>query len=90
MKNYINKRKTNINKVNNLSEEDIISKHINEEKLNGNIEIKGLTYTYEGSTDKVLEDINISLNSGKSFRKIEKAVLAWYNEENILNFEVET
>jgi len=24
------------------------------------------------------------------FRKIEKAVLAWYHEENILNFEVET
>lgn len=36
------------------------------EKLNGNIEIKNLTYTYPGCMEKVLEDINITIKQGKS------------------------
>lgn len=38
----------------------------NYEKLNGNIEIKNLTYSYPGCIEKVLDDINITIKQGKS------------------------
>lgn len=50
-----------------LKEEKIhIEKLENVEKLKGNIEIKNLTYNYPGCVEKVLENINISIEPGKS------------------------
>ncbi len=56
-----------LDKMFNLKEEEICINDVsNREKLMGNIEIKNLTYNYPGCVDKVLENINISINSGKS------------------------
>nr|MBP3680887.1 ABC transporter ATP-binding protein [Clostridia bacterium] len=55
-----------LDKMFNLKEEICINDVSNREKLIGNIEIKNLTYNYPGCVDKVLENINISIKSGKS------------------------
>lgn len=56
-----------LDKMFNLKEEEICINDVsNREKLMGNIEIKNLTYNYPGCVDKVLENINIRINSGKS------------------------
>ena len=47
-------------------EEIFIENKNNKEKLKGNIEIKDLTYNYPGCIEKVLENINITIKSGKS------------------------
>lgn len=56
-----------LDKMFKLEEEKISTGEIlNKEELNGNIEIKNLTFNYPGCLEKVLEDINISIKPGKS------------------------
>ena len=51
----------------NLSEEDVfINNEISGEILEGNIKIDNLTYTYPKCKEPVLENINISIEKGKS------------------------
>lgn len=56
-----------LDKMFNLKEEEISVENIsNKEKLNGNIEIKNLTYHYPECVENVLENININIKPGKS------------------------
>ena len=56
-----------LNKMFKLPEEEIDNfEKSNEEKLNGDIEIKNLTYNYPGYIETVLENINIDIKKGES------------------------
>ena len=56
-----------LNKMFKLPEEKIDNfEKSNEEKLNGDIEIKNLTYNYPGYIETVLENINIDIKKGES------------------------
>lgn len=56
-----------LDKMFNLKEEEISIENIsNKEKLNGNIEIKNLTYHYPECVENVLENIDINIKPGKS------------------------
>lgn len=56
-----------LNKMFKLPEEEIDNfEESNEEKLNGDIEIKNLTYNYPGYIETVLENININIKKGES------------------------
>ena len=56
-----------LDKMFNLKEEEITTHEgMEKEILQGNIEIKNLTYNYPGCIEKVLENINISVEKGKS------------------------
>ena len=56
-----------LNKMFKLPEEEIDNfEKSNEEKLNGDIEIKNLTYNYPGYIETVLENININIKKGES------------------------
>lgn len=56
-----------LNKMFKLPEEEIDNfEKSNEDKLNGNIEIKNLTYNYPGYIETVLENINIDIKKGES------------------------
>ena len=56
-----------LNKMFKLPEEKIDNfEKSNEEKLNGDIEIKNLTYNYPGYIETVLENINIDIKNGES------------------------
>ena len=56
-----------LNKMFKLPEEEIDNfEKSNEEKLNGDIEIKNLTYNYPGYIETVLENINIDIKEGES------------------------
>ena len=56
-----------LDKMFNLKEEEITThESMEKEILQGNIEIKNLTYNYPGCIEKVLENINISVEKGKS------------------------
>lgn len=56
-----------LNKMFKLPEEEIDNfEKSNEEKLNGDIEIKNLTYNYLGYIETVLENINIDIKKGES------------------------
>ena len=55
-----------LNKMFKLPEEEIDNfEKSNEEKLNGDIEIKNLTYNYPGYIETVLENINIDIKKGE-------------------------
>ncbi len=49
-----------------MKEEKVLIDSSNSEKLKGDIEINNLTYKYPESSENVLENINISIKSGKS------------------------
>lgn len=56
-----------LNKMFKLPEEEIDNfEKSNEDKLNGDIEIKNLTYNYPGYIETVLENINIDIKKGES------------------------
>lgn len=56
-----------IDKMFKLPEEEIDNfEKSNEDKLNGDIEIKNLTYNYPGYIETVLENINIDIKKGES------------------------
>lgn len=56
-----------LDKMFKLPEEEIDNfEKSNEEKLNGDIEIKNLTYNYPGYIETVLENINIDIKKGES------------------------
>lgn len=56
-----------LDKMFKLPEEEIDNfEKSNEEKLNGDIEIKNLTYNYPGYIETVLENININIKKGES------------------------
>lgn len=56
-----------LNKMFKLPEEEIDNfEKSNEDKLNGDIEIKNLTYNYPGYIETVLENINIDVKKGES------------------------
>ncbi len=56
-----------LNKMFKLPEEEIDNfEKSNEENLNGDIEIKNLTYNYPGYIETVLENININIKKGES------------------------
>lgn len=56
-----------LRKMFNLKEEEIYTEDVsNKETLDGNIQIKNLTYSYPECAEKVLENINISIQPGKS------------------------
>ena len=56
-----------LNKMFKLPEEEIDNfEKSNEEKLNGDIKIKNLTYNYPGYIETVLENINIDIKKGES------------------------
>ena len=56
-----------LDKMFNLSEEDIsINRQSEVKKLEGNIKIDNLTYTYPNSEEPVLENVNINIKKGKS------------------------
>ena len=56
-----------LNELINLEEEQIeVLDNKNYGKLNGNIQIKNLTYNYPGYIERVLEDINIDIKQGES------------------------
>lgn len=56
-----------LDKMFKLQEEEIDNfEKSNEEKLNGDIEIKNLTYNYPGYIETVLENINIDIKKGES------------------------
>ena len=56
-----------LNKMFKLPEEEIDNfEKSNEDKLNGDIEIKSLTYNYPGYIETVLENINIDIKKGES------------------------
>lgn len=56
-----------LDKMFKLSEEEIDNfEKSNEDKLNGDIEIKNLTYNYPGYIETVLENINIDIKKGES------------------------
>ncbi len=56
-----------LDKMFKLPEEEIDNfEKSNEDKLNGNIEIKNLTYNYPGYIETVLENINIDIKKGES------------------------
>ena len=56
-----------LNKMFKLPEEEIDNfEKSNEDKLNGDIEIKNLTYNYPGYIETVLENININIKKGES------------------------
>ena len=56
-----------LNKMFKLPEEEIDNfEKSNEDKLNGDIEIKKLTYNYPGYIETVLENINIDIKKGES------------------------
>lgn len=56
-----------LNKMFKLPEEEIDNfEKSNEDKLNGDIEIKNLTYNYPGYIETVLENINIDIKKGET------------------------
>ena len=57
---------TRLNKIFNLPEEEIYFEKKDKEKLNGNIEIKDLTFHYPDSLDEVLSNINIDVKKGET------------------------
>ena len=57
---------TRLNKIFNLPEEEIYFEKNDKEKLDGNIEIKDLTFHYPDSLDEVLSNINIDIKKGET------------------------